>query len=115
MLGVSNITSNLTGFSGYMEKILQDPSSNGIYIVDRKNRSYEDSIKQLADYMFQFCELTRKERIELRNKTQRLSDLLSWNLLHQHCKKNCLLFVTDWCLDNKARRMALDKVYPPSS
>lgn len=64
-----------------MEQQIADPMSYGIYIVDRRFCSVEDSVKQLSKYMYEFTKLTRRQRIIQRNRTERLSDLLDWRSL----------------------------------
>ena len=64
-----------------MAEHVTDPQSYGIYIVDRRTIGLEDSIKQLAGYMFDFTKLNRRQRIIQRNRTERLSDLLDWKNL----------------------------------
>eukprot|EP00122_Pirum_gemmata_P012485 Pgem_evm1s11607 len=74
VMGVPSITSNLSGFGCFMEEIIrekqQDPSDFGIYIVDRRFKALDESLDQLANYMFDFTQLNRRERINLRNRTE---------------------------------------------
>ncbi|XP_038852234.1 glycogen [starch] synthase, liver-like [Salvelinus namaycush] len=51
----------------------------GIYIVDRRFHSADDSCNQLTQFMFGFCQQSRRQRIIQRNRTERLSDLLDWD------------------------------------
>ncbi len=55
--------------------------ARSIYIVDRRMKSVEDSVNQLTDQMVSFCQKTRRQRINQRNRTERLSDLLDWKRL----------------------------------
>jgi glycogen synthase len=64
-----------------MQEHIVDPMSYGIYIVDRRFISLEDTLNQLAQYMFDFTRLNRRQRIIQRNRTERLSDLLDWRNL----------------------------------
>ena len=64
-----------------MHEHIVDPMSYGIYIVDRRFISLEDTLNQLAQYMFDFTRLNRRQRIIQRNRTERLSDLLDWRNL----------------------------------
>lgn len=57
------------------------PLFSGIYIVDRRFRSADDSCNQLTQFMFGFCQQSRRQRIIQRNRTERLSDLLDWRYL----------------------------------
>merc|ERR1719150_171885 len=81
IMGIPSVTTNLSGFGCFMEEQISDPQSYGIYIVDRLKRGLDDSIKQLATMMHDFCRLNRRQRIIQRNRTERLSDLLDWKSL----------------------------------
>ena len=81
VMGIPSITSNLSGFGCFMQEQIADPQSYGIYIVDRRYIGLEDSVRQLASFMFDFCRLNRRQRIIQRNRTERLSDLLDWRSL----------------------------------
>ena len=64
-----------------MAKHIADPLSYGIYIIDRRFMSLDDSVNQLAKYMFDFTKLNRRQRIIQRNRTERLSDMFDWRIL----------------------------------
>lgn len=98
VMGVPSITTNLSGFGCYMEDLIENPSDYGIYIVDRRMKSVEESIDQLAHQMFEFTKKSRRQRINQRNRVERLSDLLDW-------KRMGLEYV-------KARSLALRRAYP---
>ncbi|CCK71935.1 glycogen (starch) synthase GSY2 KNAG_0I01470 [Huiozyma naganishii CBS 8797] len=100
VMGVPSITTNLSGFGAYMEDLIEVDQAKdyGIYIVDRRFRAPNDSIEQLVDFMLEFCKKTRRQRINQRNRTERLSDLLDW-------KRMGLEYV-------KARQLALRRAYP---
>lgn len=61
-----------------MEELIENASDYGIYIVDRRAKGVDDSVNQLTNYMEAFCEKSRRQRINQRNRTERLSDLLDW-------------------------------------
>ncbi|CAN3357823.1 glycogen [starch] synthase isoform 2 [Diutina catenulata] len=98
VMGVPSITTNLSGFGCYMEDLIENTSDYGIYIVDRRMKAVDESINQLTDYMFDFASKTRRQRINQRNRTERLSDLLDW-------KRMGLEYV-------KARQLSLKRAYP---
>ncbi|XP_061273654.1 glycogen [starch] synthase, liver isoform X2 [Bos javanicus] len=61
----------------------------GIYIVDRRFCSPDDSCNQLTQFLYGFCKQSRRQRIIQRNRTERLSDLLDWRYLgryYQHAR-----------------------------
>lgn len=80
-MGIPSITTNLSGFGCFMQDHIADPMSYGIYIVDRRFIGLENTVQQLAHYMFDFARLSRRQRIIQRNRTERLSDLLDWRNL----------------------------------
>ncbi len=77
-MGVPSITTNLSGFGCYMEDLIENSSDYGIYIVDRRMKGVDDSVNQLTNYMFDFTGKSKRQRINQRNRTERLSDLLDW-------------------------------------
>ncbi|TNM91457.1 hypothetical protein fugu_020111 [Takifugu bimaculatus] len=81
VMGIPSVTTNLSGFGCFMEEHVSDPAAYGIYIVDRRFRSAEESCNQLTQFMFTFCQQSRRQRIIQRNRTERLSDLLDWRYL----------------------------------
>ncbi|KAJ1973929.1 glycogen synthase isoform 1 [Dimargaris xerosporica] len=100
VMGVPSVTTNLSGFGCYMEDNIECPSDYGIYIVDRRLKSADESIDQLCDEMFSFCQKTRRQRINQRNRTERLSDILDW-------KRMGIEYM-------KARQLALRRTFPAS-
>jgi len=84
IMGIPSITSNLSGFGCFIQEHVSDPQSYGIFVLDRKFISVEESVRNLAQCMFDFTQLSRKQRIIQRNRTERLSDLLDWKRLHKY-------------------------------
>ena len=79
--GVPSVTTNLSGFGCFIEEHVKSPNDYGIYVLNRRGLSSDDSINELANYMFSFCQKTRRQRISLRNRTERLSEILDWKSL----------------------------------
>ncbi|EON63041.1 glycogen [starch] synthase [Coniosporium apollinis CBS 100218] len=100
VMGVPSITTNLSGFGCYMEELIENAQDYGIYIVDRRMKGIDDSVNQLAEYMFDFTKKSKRQRINQRNRTERLSDLLDW-------KRMGMEYI-------KARQLALRRAYPNS-
>ncbi|XP_015906925.2 glycogen [starch] synthase [Parasteatoda tepidariorum] len=98
VMGIPSITTNLSGFGCFIAEHVADPMSYGTYIVDRRFKSPEESVQQLAQYLFDFTCLSRRQRIIQRNRTERLSDLLDWKNLGVYYRQ--------------ARQMALHKMHP---
>ncbi|KAG6841654.1 hypothetical protein C0991_008639 [Blastosporella zonata] len=98
VMGIPSITTNLSGFGCFMQDLLDRPQDEGCYIVDRRLQSVEDSVTQLTNDMFSFCNKTRRQRINQRNRVERLSPLLDWKNLGVEY--------------SKARQLALRRAYP---
>ena len=49
VMGIPSITTNLSGFGCFMEEHITDPDTYGIYIVDRRFKSADESCDQLAN------------------------------------------------------------------
>uniref|UniRef100_H3BEI0 Glycogen [starch] synthase n=1 Tax=Latimeria chalumnae TaxID=7897 RepID=H3BEI0_LATCH len=98
VMGIPSVSTNLSGFGCFMEEHIADPSSYGIYILDRRYRNVDESCNQLTSFLYSFCQQTRRQRIIQRNRTERLSDLLDWKYLGRYYMY--------------ARHMALAKAFP---
>lgn len=81
-----------------MQDLIDRPDDEGCYIIDRRMQSIEDSVNSLANFMFLFCNKTRRQRINQRNRVERLSPLLDWKNLGVEY--------------SKSRQLALRRAYP---
>lgn len=100
VMGIPNITTNLSGFGCFMEDLLESPEDYGCYIVDRRNQGVDESVEQLTNQLLGFTMKSRRQRINQRNRTERLSELLDWKSLGVEYAK--------------ARQLALRRAYPDS-
>lgn len=98
VMGIPSITTNLSGFGCFMQDLIEHPEDEGCYIVDRRMQSVEDSVNQLTEHMFTFCNKSRRQRINQRNRVERLSPLLDWKNLGIEY--------------SKSRQLALRRAYP---
>ena len=58
-------------------------------------------MEQLETFMFDFSQLSRRERVIQRNRTERLSELLDWKNLGSYY--------------SRARNMGMEKAFPQAS
>jgi glycogen(starch) synthase len=98
-LGVPAVTTDLSGFGAYVRRHIPESGDKGICVLNRRYRSFDDSCNELVDYLFNFVRMSRRERIELRNKVERLSELFDWSALVRHYRE--------------AHDMALERVGAP--
>ena len=81
--GVQTVTSDLSGFGDYLIKQKPDYEDSGIYVINRDRRSFEDSAQELADKLYDFAMLSRRERIGLRAEAENASTDFSWANLNR--------------------------------
>ena len=85
--GVPTATSDLAGFGEYVMQTIPDHEKKGIYVVDRKSKSYNDAVEQLADQLYSFIKLNRKDRITQRNRVERTAEAFDWQNLIVHYER----------------------------
>ncbi len=101
VMGVPSICTNLSGFGNFMHRHVDAPETHGVFILDRRFVGPDESIAQLADMMYRFCQLNRRQRVQMRARAERLSELLDWKNLGA-------AYV-------EARNLALQRTYGPKS
>lgn len=84
--GIPTVTSDLAGFGTYLQEHIRENRRKPVEIIERYHRDFWDSTQQLAEAMFRFCKLSRRERIALRNQTEELSAAFDWNKLYRYYK-----------------------------
>ncbi|MBN2142730.1 hypothetical protein JW711_05375 [Candidatus Woesearchaeota archaeon] len=76
-MGLSSITSDLSGFGLFMQnRLLKD--NTGIYILKMFHRTQEQQIKDLAARMYTFATLDHAERVQNKINAKYLSNLADW-------------------------------------
>lgn len=83
-LGIPAVTTDLSGFGTFVERHLPSPHEHGIYLIGRRGRTPDWTIHQLTEQLLSFCALSRRERIELRNRAERTASDFDWSLLARH-------------------------------
>ncbi|MFY0688021.1 MAG: glycosyltransferase [Cyclobacteriaceae bacterium] len=82
--GVPAVTSDLAGFGDYVLKNVNESDKSGIYVVKRNKRGFHEAADQLADQMYNFIKLNRRDRIDLRNRVENSSVQFDWQNLNKH-------------------------------
>jgi glycogen synthase len=85
--GVAAVTSDLSGFGDYVQQVPTGDEAHGMYIVKRDNRSFYEAAEDLAEIMLRFANGTSRHRIDMRNKSEDLSEEFDWKNLYRHYKK----------------------------
>ena len=79
--GVPAITSDLSGFGDYVLQTIPDPEQKGIFVVHRQEKSFDESAEELTEMLWQFVQLSRRERIMQRNGVESSAELFDWKNL----------------------------------
>ena len=82
--GVPSITSDLAGFGDYVAQNVKDHDKRGIYVINRQEKSFDQAAGQLANRLFNYIRLNRRQRIELRNRSEGSSELFDWSSLNKY-------------------------------
>lgn len=79
--GLPSITSEVAGFGDYVVHNIPDHDEKGMYIINRKGRNFFEIAEDLANMMFDFVQMSRRERIALRYKCEEESLHFDWSNL----------------------------------
>ncbi|MDX1907672.1 MAG: glycogen/starch synthase [Bacteroidia bacterium] len=79
--GVPSITSDLSGFGDYLLNTHANIEELGMYVVNRRNKSFNESANQLADFLFTIVQTPRAERIAQRYKLEAAAQHFDWKNL----------------------------------
>jgi glycogen synthase len=82
--GIPTVTSDLSGFGDFMMQLMKDYENVGVYVVNRKDKNFEQAAEQLADILFKFVIMSRRERIMQRNRVENISDVFDWTNLRSY-------------------------------
>ena len=86
-MGLPAITTDLSGFGAYVQRHVPNNSEQGLVVINRLNQSFDQATREMSDYLFNFVQMTRRQRIELRNRVERLSEMFDWSVLSRHYKE----------------------------
>jgi glycogen(starch) synthase len=85
--GIPSITSEVAGFGDYVVNNIPDHDEKGMYIVNRKGRNFFDIAEDLANIMFKFVQMSRRDRIALRYHCEEASLHFDWSNLGKYYDK----------------------------
>ena len=83
-LGIPAVTTDLSGFGAYLEQTMENPRRYGLQVLQRREESFHDAAEELTTYLLGFCGMTRRQRIELRNRVESVCERFDWSELAVH-------------------------------
>src|SRR5690606_8147365 len=82
--GVSAITSDLSGFGNYVEKLDSEHEDKGVMVLQRNGVSEKKAAENLGRYMLHFVKTNRRYRMLQRSKLEDFSEDFDWKVLIAH-------------------------------
>lgn len=82
--GVPAITSDLSGFGTYVQKLDPEHEDKGVAVLERSKVSEKKAAENLGRYMLHFVKSSRRFRMLQRNKIEDFSENFDWKVLIQH-------------------------------
>jgi glycogen(starch) synthase len=82
--GIPTVTTDLAGFGRFVQDHIPGSDRDGVYVLNRSTTSDYEAAERLAGVMHEFCKLSRRGRIELRNRVERLGQQFDWSILAEH-------------------------------
>lgn len=80
--GVAAVTSDLAGFGDYARKLKKGNEKYGLYLLQRNHKDFDTAANDLANMLYNFVNTSRKERIQMRNKSEDLAENFDWKNLY---------------------------------
>ncbi len=77
-LGVSSLTSNLSGFGRYFYEKLHDKKDPGIYILDLENKQRDEMMKNFLEILYDYTLLDKKDRIDNKIQAREVAFMADW-------------------------------------
>ncbi len=78
-LAVPAITTDLAGYGRFI--IEKEKEKQGIQVINRLNKSHEESREQLAKDLYEYTLLSRKERVDQKIAAKKTAELADWKIL----------------------------------
>jgi len=85
--GVPTVTSDLSGFGDFAKVHIPNSEDKGVFVLRRRNKGFDESAESLANYLFEFVQQDRRDRITQRNQVEQLSESFAWDKLGHYYLK----------------------------
>lgn len=80
-LGVAAVTSDLSGFGKYICNECSQSENPGVYVLERHNKSHDQTVQGLYNILYHYASLTKDGRIENKIEAHRIAELADWKKL----------------------------------
>jgi len=83
-MGVSSLTSDLSGFGQYIKPLLKD---KGVFVIDRQGKSYDEVVEDYSKQLLDFVNLSHADRVSSKLEAKRLAALCDWKEFIKYYKE----------------------------
>ncbi len=80
-LGVSSITTDLSGFGRYICRGVSGKKLPGIFVTKRLGKSDDYVVKELAEVLYDFAKLSTQDRIKNKMEAKRIASVTDWRYM----------------------------------
>jgi glycogen(starch) synthase len=63
---------------------MKDYDNVGVYVVNRKTKNFDKAADQLAEILYKFVTMNRRDRIMQRNRVENISEIFDWTNLRSY-------------------------------
>lgn len=77
-LGVASVTTDLAGFGRYRQTLKEKEGKEGVYVLERYNKSDKVAADQLADFMNNFSKFNRQGRVDNKIESRKIASKADW-------------------------------------
>jgi glycogen(starch) synthase len=82
--GIASVTTDLAGFGKYVQKISDGKKNQGIYVLNRLNKSDEEVTNNLLKVFMEFTLSSKQDRIDNKLRAKRIADTADWALMAEN-------------------------------
>ena len=79
-LGVSSVTTDLAGFGRYCQglEIEEKEKRPGVFVLERYNKTDEQEVVKLTNFLYKFAQFSEKQRIENKIQARKIAEQADW-------------------------------------
>jgi glycogen(starch) synthase len=81
-LGVPALTTDLSGFGAFIKN--HDARKDGVYLLERLNKSEDKVVDDFANIMFKFSKFTQQQRIDAKLNAKNFASLADWKIFAEN-------------------------------
>ncbi len=77
-LGVSSVTTDLSGFGRFCNTLETKKNTPGIYVLEREKKNDDEAFEDLFSFMYKFSKLSHRDRVQNKIEARKISSKADW-------------------------------------